>query len=284
MQYYHVDVFSLVALSGNGLTVIFYENDLSEFYMQRLAQEFKQFETIFLKRLNEKCYRARIFTVEEELDFAGHPILGAVSTVHEKIFADEDQVTIEFRLNHKVVNANSRKVDGYYKASMNQGIPQYLGTVEGKLCEDYLKALNLSVTNLYPLWQPEVISTGLPYLVIPLSSGLEQVKILTKDFESKLNEVHAKFVYVFDVDKLEGRTWDNNGNVEDVATGSAAGPVGAYLYKKNIYKSDESIVLSQGRYVGRASCIKIFLETTTGEIFVEGDVVMIAKGELINLM
>ncbi|TCZ67749.1 PhzF family phenazine biosynthesis protein, partial [Paenibacillus albiflavus] len=85
MIYYHADVFSSKSLSGNGLTVIFHEEDMDTQYMQRIAEEFKQFETIFLRQIGEKHFRARIFTVEEELDFAGHPILGAVSIIHEEL-------------------------------------------------------------------------------------------------------------------------------------------------------------------------------------------------------
>ena len=44
-----------------------------------------------------------------------------------------------------------------------------------------------------------------------------------------LHEVGADFVYVLDPDRPEGRTWDNSGLTEDVATGSAAGPTAAYL-------------------------------------------------------
>ena len=80
---YHVDVFSSKSLSGNGLTVVYHEDVMDNQSMQRIAQEFKQFETIFLMQIEEKRFRARIFTVEEELDFAGHPMLGAMATIHE---------------------------------------------------------------------------------------------------------------------------------------------------------------------------------------------------------
>jgi len=44
------------------------------------------------------------------------------------------------------------------------------------------------------------------------------------DLEQRLDRVGAKFVYVFDPTGREGRTWNNAGPIEDVATGSAAGP------------------------------------------------------------
>lgn len=283
MNYYHVDVFSSQALSGNGLTVIFHEEDLGVQYMQKIAQEFKQFETIFLQQTGEKRFRARIFTVEEELDFAGHPILGAVSTIHEKFYSNEKEIIVTFDLNNNILHSESVNMNGYFQASMNQGIPEFIGIVEGERKQIFLQALNLSTDNIYPNLPIEVISTGLPYLIIPLASGLNKVKILINDLEARLSEVNAKFVYVFDVSKMEGRTWDNFGAVEDVATGSAAGPVAAYLYKWNICKASESITLNQGSFLGRPSKIKVSSEQSTGEIHVSGEVKLVAQGQLLAL-
>lgn len=281
MDYYHIDVFSSQPLSGNGLTAIFCEKDLEKQYMQKLAQEFKQFETVFLRQTGEKSFRARIFTVEEELDFAGHPILGAVSTIHEKLYTNEDQVTILFQLNHRQLKAESVRKKSCYQATMNQGTPEYLRVIDEESILTYLQALNLTAANLYPQAPMEVISTGLPYLIVPLASGLDKARILVNDFEEQLSKVNAKFVYVFDVSRMEGRTWDNLGAAEDVATGSAAGPTAAYLNKWNICKATESIVINQGGFVGRPSKIKVCVDHSTGEIYVSGYVRIIAEGKLL---
>ncbi|WMJ84746.1 PhzF family phenazine biosynthesis protein [Oscillospiraceae bacterium LTW-04] len=280
MIYCHADVFSSKSLSGNGLTVIIHEEELDTQYMQRTAQEFKQFETIFLKQVGEKRFRARIFTVEEELDFAGHPILGAVATVHENLYSEESRITTVFELNKKTLQSETIKKDKYYHATMNQGIPEFLGTVEGEGKAMFLQALNLTADNLHPTLPIEVVSTGLPYLIVPLTSGLGQAKISVRNFEALLSKVNAKFVYVFDVDKMEGRTWDNSGAVEDVATGSAAGPTGAYLFKRGFCNATEKINISQGDFVGRPSIITVFADQSTGEIKVAGDVKIVARGQL----
>lgn len=281
MFYYHVDVFSNKALAGNGLTVLFHDEDMETKYMQDIAKEFKQFETIFLKQIGERRFRTRIFTVEEELDFAGHPILGAAAAIHEKIYAKEKNVTVIFELNNKVLEAESIKKDEYFQIIMNQGIPEFLGIVEGKTKDTFLQALNLTTSNLNDNLPMEVVSTGLPYLIVPISSGLEQVKISTQKLEAYLNKVNAKFVYVFYVPGMEGRTWDNLGETEDVATGSAAGPTGAYLCKWGICKKTEDIIINQGRFVGRPSKIKVFTQQTTGEMKIVGDVKIVVKGDFL---
>ena len=67
----------------------------------------------------------------------------------------------------------------------------------------------------------------------------------------------AKFVYVFDPDKREGRSWDNTGAVEDVATGSAAGPAAAFLAAHGLAAQDETVLINQGRFVRRPSVIAV---------------------------
>lgn len=212
---------------------------------------------------------------------AGHPILGAGSAIHEKLYSEENSITILFELNNRTLQSKSLKTENHYQAVMNQGVPEFMGAVEGKRKIPYIQALNLTAENLHPAFPMEVVSTGLPYLIVPLVSGLEQAGISIDDFELQLNNCNAKFVYVFDVNRMEGRTWDNLGAVEDVATGSAAGPIGAYLYKWNVCNSAESIMINQGGFVGRPSKIKVFADQNSGEISVTGDVKIIVKGTLL---
>lgn len=250
--------------------------------MQQIACEFKQFETIFLKRQQGDKYAARIFTVEEELDFAGHPILGAAGLLHQEFFADDAEKTITFALKEKEVSTRSVRKNGYYEVEMNQGVPVWGEPVAENWQMEYCKALNLQQEDLCAEYPMEVVSTGLPYLLVPIRSGLKHVRILRTDLEEMLGKCGAKFVYVFDMLKMEGRTWDNLGAVEDVATGSAAGPMGAYLYKHECFVKGETIELHQGSYVGRPSILKVSCKENTGEMLVAGDVVMVTKGEFLN--
>ena len=213
MDYYHVDVFSSERLSGNGLAVVFHREELGAEFMLKMAQEFRQFETIFLCEAGEKTFRARIFTVEEELDFAGHPIIGAACSVHEKLYPGESSISVSFVLNAKSVRSESVKMKSYYQATMNQGVPEFLGSVDEERRRVFMQALNLTEEDLHPRLPMEVVSTGLPYLLVPLVSGLDKARIGSGQFEQLLSGVKAKFVYIFDVEKREGRTWDNSGAV-----------------------------------------------------------------------
>ena len=81
VNYFHVDVFATRPITGNGLTVFMDTATWSAPSMLRVAQEMRQFESIFLSEVSPTGARARVFTVEEELPFAGHPLLGAAAVL-----------------------------------------------------------------------------------------------------------------------------------------------------------------------------------------------------------
>lgn len=288
LEYRHVDVFTREALSGNGLIVFPEADGLAPEIMQRITREMRQFESIFLAPTTEiHRVRARVFTMEEELPFAGHPVLGAACVLHERLYyvgdADERaEWTLELPVGPVQVSTTRR--EGWYEATMDQGKPQFGATLDAEIVSQILAALNLEESDLYPGLPLEVVSTGLPYLLVILASGLERAAIVRPGFEALLASVGAKFVYVLHLPTREGRTWDNDGRVEDVATGSAAGPVGAYLVRHGLASAGAEITLQQGRFLGRPSQMRVRVEGADGDageiaaVYVTGDVRMVARG------
>ena len=94
-----------------------------------------------------------------------------------------------------------------------------------------------------------------------------------------LARVGAKFVVVFDVAAREIRTWDNLGRVEDVATGSAAGPAAAYLFGLNLAEPGLPLELNQGRFAGRPSKLRV-RRNSAGQMLVSGAVWPVSHGYL----
>src|SRR3954465_2307171 len=84
LSFHHVDVFTDRPMAGNGLAVVISEGSLAAGTMLRLTQKLPQFETIFLFDVVDVGAEARIFTPEEELTFAGHPVLGAAAVLHAR--------------------------------------------------------------------------------------------------------------------------------------------------------------------------------------------------------
>ncbi|WP_308800120.1 PhzF family phenazine biosynthesis protein [Streptomyces sp. UH6] len=147
------------------------------------------------------------------------------------------------------------------------------------------EALHLPLTALADL-PLRVVSTGLRYLVVPVVSGLADARIVRGDFAQLLERYGAQFAYVLDVRALEGRHWNNDGVLEDVATGSAAGCVGAYLARHRVVAVGEEFALRQGRFTGRPSRLAVRPQGSPDALHtirVGGDVTMVARGTLDTL-
>jgi trans-2,3-dihydro-3-hydroxyanthranilate isomerase len=282
LPFWLVDVFASEPLSGNGLSVFFLDEELPAHAMQSITREMRQFETIFLRRIEQSArFSARIFTMEEELPFAGHPVIGAAALIHSELFSKQEVACLEFAMWGRNISAVSRRQGKSYIAEMDQGVATVEPPVSAAKNETFLKALNLSITDLAPDFPLQVVSTGLPYLIVPIKSNLEHAQIVVLDFEALLATVGAKFVYVFQVDRLEGRTWDNDGRVEDIATGSAAGPAAVYLVTHKRASTGDSIVLAQGKFLNRPS--ELYASVQGGSelsVTIKGQVCFVGKGTL----
>src|SRR5438270_908161 len=177
IPYYHVDVFTDRPFSGNGLTVFTEAESLSKTAMLKLTQEMRQFESIFLERVTANQISAYIFTCEEELDFAGHPILGAAATLHDLYRPEEQKAEWEFILNKKTVNVITESGAHSYKATMNQGKATFGKVLDDEETRWLLDSISLNPDDLYPGCYPAIVSTGLPYLILPLQKNGLQAKI-----------------------------------------------------------------------------------------------------------
>jgi PhzF family phenazine biosynthesis protein len=275
-----VDVFAREPLSGNGLSVFLLDAELPASMMQQITQEMRQFETIFLRPLGASTFDARIFTMEEELSFAGHPVIGAAAVMHAAFFASDEVAGLEFVIHDRSIAVTSRREgEKTYLAEMDQGAATIDEPIAQAKTAELLEALNLRTEDLAAGLPLQVISTGLPYLIVPVRANLERARIVVPGFEALLATVGAKFVYVLDVGRREGRTWDNDGRVEDIATGSAAGPAAAYLVAHGLAVHDEVITLAQGRFLGRPSELHAIVRGAAG-VVVRGRVCFVGDGAL----
>lgn len=284
LRYRHVDVFAREPFSGNGLAVFPDAGGLNAKLMLRLTQELRQFESIFLAATDEpSVFDARVFTFQEELPFAGHPALGAGAVVHEMQAPDSDMAAFVLALPAGPVRLDSeRRGKGAYRVAMEQGRPSFGQMLRDDEEAPFLDALGVEPENRDGRLPLEVVSTGLPYLIVPVTpNGLARARIRVADFEGLLGTIGAKFVYVFDAEGREGRTWDNAGAVEDVATGSAAGPTSAYLVRHGVVDAGKPFVLRQGRFAGRPSELRVEVTGSAAvpaSVTVAGDVQMIGTG------
>ena len=280
IPYYHVDVFTDKPLSGNGLTVFTEAEGFNIATMLKLTQEMRQFESIFLQRVDENSVRANIFTCEEELDFAGHPILGAAATLHDLHRIGEEQSEWIFILNERRVAVTVSKHTQSYHALMNQGTAEFGKTLNEEETAWLLEGLSLNEDDLYPDLKPAVVSTGLPYLIIPLQKNAFDAKIRITDLGEKISALGAHFIGVLEIPSRRIRSSDNMGQVQDIATGSLAGPAGAYLVKYGFQKANTLIQINQGENLGRPSRLYVEVKEENGkqaDIHISGHVVKVSQ-------
>jgi trans-2,3-dihydro-3-hydroxyanthranilate isomerase len=283
VPYYHVDVFSPEPFKGNGLIVFTETAGFSVDTMQVLTREMRQFESIFLRKITENRFSARIFTCEEELDFAGHPVLGAAATLHDLHKHDESKVEWTFELNLKTVTVITEKKEERYEAVMNQGRADFGRVLNEAETRSVLACIDAVPEDLYPGLYPTVVSTGLPYLIVPFLNHFFAAKIGSPGLRELLHRFGAQFIGLLDIEGRRIRTGANDGSVEDIATGSLAGPACAFLVSHGLAQPDSVVRFSQGSNLFRNS--ELYAELRTCEdhsmdVFVSGSVCKIASGIL----
>jgi trans-2,3-dihydro-3-hydroxyanthranilate isomerase len=280
-NYMHVDVFSTRPYSGNSLAVFPNSPGLTADQMLRITQELRHFETVFFEPTDKaSAVRARVFDLFEELPFAGHPLIGGAAVLHQQAgHAGSQTWTIE--LASKTVTVNTDRSEGGYYGLLDQGTPEVLTPMDRH--DAFPEAFGLSHSDLHPELPLQVVSTGLRYLIVPVASGALGRARIQRDITPMLSGIDAQFAVLFDEAALEIRHWNNDGIVEDVATGSAAGTIGAYRLRHGLARGGETFILHQGQYVGRPSALRVQPEGTAKSIRtvkVGGDVALVGGGTL----
>ena len=288
VEFHHVDVFSATPYSGNSLAVFVDPPALDAAALSRITRELRHFETIFVwTPTTAGNLRARVFDLVEELDFAGHPVLGAAAVLHRLDRPPEgERRTWTFALPVRTVTVHTRgHANGHVSALLDKGRPDVVGRPSPADRPAIAAAIGLAESDLDKALPPEILSTGLRYLVVPVRDrhALARARITHASFARFLGDLGAQFAYALDATTLEGRHWNNDGVLEDVATGSAAGCVAAYLLRHGRADGGEELSLAQGRFVGRPSRIAITAYGTPDDVervTVGGDVAVVGTGRL----
>ncbi len=254
------DVFSSRALEGNSLAVFFDGRGLSDAQMQSIAKEMNLSETTFIlpreaATERERGVRVRIFTVQEELPFAGHPTLGTAFALRGG--SDAKQITLELNVGKVPIRFEDPPPQPAF-GEMTQIDPVF-GMQHDR--EALARATGLHLDDFDPSLPVETVSTGLAYTITPLKS-LQVIQKLRVDLNRAadyLEKTGGKFFYFVareTVDPaacLHARMLFYNG--EDPATGSAAGCTAAWMVAHGVAQSEERALIEQGVEMQRPSRI-----------------------------
>lgn len=283
-RYTLLDVFTATPLEGNQLAVVHDADDLSDQTMLAFARETKLSETTFVQAAGEPGadYRNRIWTVERELPFAGHPSLGTAVAVARAAGAPPE-TTVRYV---QQTGAGLQPVDvtlaaggDRATASMLQEPAAFGAEVERA---EALATLGLTVADGDPELPPQVVSTGVPQLLLPLASERAAARV-RPDYAAigALLDRHGAvtlYAAACTPDAAHGRAHARSFAFsaeigEDPATGSAAGPLGVYLHART---GTPRLTIAQGVEMGRPSVLQTSVEGD--RIRVGGDVVVVADG------
>jgi trans-2,3-dihydro-3-hydroxyanthranilate isomerase len=262
------DVFSSRALEGNSLAVFFDGRGLSDAEMQALAKEMNLSETTFILPgvaavERERGVRVRIFTVQEELPFAGHPTLGTAFALRGQPEAKE------VKLNLNVGTVPVRFEDGAGQPAFGEmtQVDPVFGMWHSR--EAVAQATGLRLEDFDDSLPIQTVSTGLPYIVTPLKSlaVTQSLRIDGNRAAEYLAKTEGKFFYfvtretVDSAARLHARMLFYNG--EDPATGSAAGCAAAWMVAHGVAKPDERVLIEQGLEMQRPS--RIFVRASLNQ-------------------
>jgi trans-2,3-dihydro-3-hydroxyanthranilate isomerase len=287
-----VDVFTDRALTGNALAVFLDGNSLSTEQMQALARETNLAETTFIlpgDAAAEKTrgVRVRIFTVQEELPFAGHPTLGTAFVLRGQSGASE----VRLDLNVGTVPVRFTQEPGHpVFGEMTQKNPEFSAIHD---VGDVARLVGLNASDFDDSVPIQTVSTGVPFTIAMLRSlkTLQKLRLDVNRASEYLARTDGKFFYFVcreTVDpkaRLHARMIFYNG--DDPATGSAAGCCSAWMVAHGVATSDEQVLIEQGLEVHRPS--NIFVRATkldnrgdnhVANVRVGGNCVEVLRGEV----
>ena len=285
-----LDVFASAKYTGNQLAVCWDAGDLTDLQMQQIAREINFSETTFVTDSQpiNGGYNTRIFTPTTELPFAGHPTLGTAFAIQQELIQREiERVNLNYRVGQIPVDFNY--VDGEPDILwMSQQQPEFYAPLVAETLAEVIGVDGVDIDRRYPI---EPVSTGLPFIIIPLTNlaAVSRAKLKLELYDLVVADLPAQAILIFSTEsvdplcQLHVRVFTECfGIPEDPATGSANGCLAAYLSKNQYFGSTTlDVSVEQGVELGRDA--RLYLrarQTESGySIGVGGRVVKIARGE-----
>lgn len=309
MKLYIVDAFTEEVFGGNpaGVVLIPEGGDFpKDEIMVKVAAELRYSETAFVKQTGDKSFHIRYFTPTDEVDLCGHATIGTFYALAEDgVIEKNADYSVETLAGNITVSLEGSRV------MMDMAPPEYLGTVKDLPALKRLhEVMGTDFAEGDPLLEgelelyPEIISTGLPEIMLPVKDreellamkpDMEALTALSKEYDiigvhafalgealigdeccegaCDLNQVAAycrNFAPAFGID-------------EEAATGTANGALTYYLYKNALIDQGSRCSFLQGESMGRPSIINSSIDATDqGEkIRVGGYGALLAKGQLL---
>ncbi|MFL5820689.1 MAG: PhzF family phenazine biosynthesis protein [Solirubrobacteraceae bacterium] len=274
-----LDVFTDRPLTGNGLAVVHDADGIDDEAMLGFAREMRLSETTFVQSADRDGadYRNRIWDLRRELPFAGHPSLGTAVAVARARGEREARYVQQTPAGLQPVDVRLDGESAY--ASMLQEAAEFGPLLEPR---EALAPVGLGVDAAVAELPPQVVSTGVPQVLVPVRgpTALSAARPDWRAAAALLDRHGAIVLYLAACDPAAGRAraraFTHSAEMgEDPATGSAAGPLCAYLHAR---AGAERLEIDQGLEMGRPSRLECAMES--GRVRVGGGVVVLGEGSV----
>lgn len=282
------DVFTTERFAGNPLAIFPDGSDVDDATMQRIAREFNLSETVFLTRGDDPPAALRIFTPGREVLFAGHPTVGtAIALVDVLCWLPKDATA--FVLRERIGDVPIRiERDGGVTTAWLRTPPI---TFSAPLDRDAAaRAIGVETGAVHDAFRPRVLTAGNPFVFVALRdrASVDRVVLDEAALRSIVDFDAVNGVFVFTA--VEGGAYSRmlapmSGIAEDPATGSATGPLGAYLADAGALplRDGATFVSEQGVAMGRRSIIHGRLHVRDGaleSVEIGGNAVLLGEGTM----
>ncbi len=268
VKVYTMDSFAKTPKGGNPAAIVLDADNYSEKQMRYLAKKIGFSETAFLMQSDCADFKIRFFTPVEEVDLCGHATIGAYYLMANKGIIEPGVYKQETRAGVLAVEVSEEHL-----ILMDQAIPKFYEFIDKFEIAD---SLNLSVLDLAEDLNPQIVSTGIRDIMVPIKDLATLNR--TEPNMDKVSKVSEKYnvtgYHLFTLETLGGTAHCRNlaplyGIPEESACGTANGALSSYLYHHNKITDEEAsnIVMEQGYTMNLPS--EIFASLTVKDRVIE---------------
>jgi trans-2,3-dihydro-3-hydroxyanthranilate isomerase len=273
-QYFIVDVFTRQKFEGAQIAVFPDAQALSAHQMQLIARELNLSETVFMCPATDglSLCHLRIFTPQQELDFAGHPVMAAGFVLRAAALSN---ITAGIQLNRESLQLDATMISGETKIRFIVKAPYRLDNfVPGSKEIGEILHLDADAIEQSGL-QPMLVGCNGDYFMVPVKS-VEAFKAarfnINKWTTSFVATLASKIVLCCRTPLADQRTGyrvrllgKNINDQEDPPIGSVAPAMGVYLFNTS-GDGKHDVVLQRGGENMRKSLVEVTLEKLAGEV------------------
>jgi trans-2,3-dihydro-3-hydroxyanthranilate isomerase len=257
--FYQVDVFTDHIFGGNPLAVFTEGQKFKEEDLQKIAREMNLSETTFVypSTKNEADFDVRIFTPNREIPFAGHPTLGSAFVLRKYGATTKNLLRLNFKAGVIPVS-----IEGGRSFMQHPPAETLHELIPSKMISE---ALGIALSSLDETLPIKVVTTGFPALFVPVNSLsiINSIRINIQTLNKVLDPLGIDMIYPFCRETLNPDNTIHSrafapgmGILEDPATGSVAGAMGAYWANLS-NEVNISMVIEQGYAIKRPSLIHV---------------------------